>query len=229
MSVQQPSVPAGRSFWGIPRFVWAIMLGVSLGVAALVVFLLVATASGTSGSPNATGPGVLAAQGGPSSTWAAGEKLAPGFSLSDEHGSPISLGRFHGRPVILTFIDPLCTTFCPLEAKVLDQMLAQLPAAQRPAIVAVSVNRLGDNARAYAHDAHAWKLTSAWHWAVGGQPALQRVWRDYGIGVMVDPKTKDVAHTEAAYLVDPHGYQRALYIWPFNANDLVRGLRSLHR
>lgn len=227
--MQQPSVPAGRTIWGIPRLVWAVTLGVSIGVAALVVFLVVGRGSGIADTPNATGQGVLGAQGGPASTWAAGRKLAPGFSLSDEHGSPISLQRFHGRPVILTFIDPLCTTFCPLEAKVLDQTLARLPAAQRPAIVAVSVNRLGDDARAYRHDARAWQLTGAWHWAVGSQPALQRVWKNYGIGVMVNPKTKDVAHTEAAYLVDPNGYQRALYVWPFNASDLLRGLRSLKR
>ena len=46
------------------------------------------------------------AQGGPGFTWAAGKKIAPGFSLRDQNGSPISLRRFRGRPVILTFIDP---------------------------------------------------------------------------------------------------------------------------
>lgn len=227
MSAQQPSVPAERTIWGIPRILWAITLGLCIGIAALIVFLVAGRGSGSAGPLNATEQSVLAARGGPASTWKAGQKLAPGFSLSDEHGSPISLGGFRGKPVILTFIDPLCTTFCPLEARVLDQTLARLPAAQRPAIVSVSVNRLGDNARAYRHDARAWKLTGAWHWAVGSQPALARVWKDYGIGVMVDPKTKDVTHTEAAYLVDSHGYQRALYVWPFNATDLVRGLRSL--
>lgn len=223
--MQQPSAPAAdRSWWGVPRSLWALTLGLSVGVAAAIVFLVAGRGNGTT---NATGQAILAAQGGASATWRAGQKVAPGFSLMDAHGSPISLTRFRGRPVLLTFIDPLCTTFCPIEAKVLDRLLARLPAAQRPAIVSVSVNRLGDNARAYRHDARAWKLTGAWHWAVGSQPALERVWKSYSIGVSVDPKTKDVTHTEAAYLVDAKGYQRALYLWPFNASDLARGLRSL--
>jgi cytochrome oxidase Cu insertion factor (SCO1/SenC/PrrC family) len=205
-----------------------VTLGLGIGVVLVVVFFLLGTGTGNGGSLAATGQGVLAAKGGPGVAWKAGQKVAPSFSLRDEQGKPISLERFRGRPVILTFIDPLCTTFCPLEAKVLDRMLARLPAAERPAIVSVSVNRLGDNAKAYRHDAQAWKLTSAWHWAVGSQPALQSVWKSYAIGVSVDPKTKDVTHTEAAYLVDAKGYQRALYLWPFNASDLVRGLRSLN-
>jgi cytochrome oxidase Cu insertion factor (SCO1/SenC/PrrC family) len=224
VSVQQPSMPAESPFW---RFRWLI-LGVALAVGiggGVAIALLRSTAPA---APNASGQAILSAQGGASATWKSGQKVAPGFSLSDAHGSPISLTRFHGRPVLLTFIDPLCTTFCPIEAKVLDRMLARLPAAQRPAIVSVSVNTLGDNAKAYRHDARKWKLTSAWHWAVGSQPALQRVWSAYSIGVSVDPKTKDVTHTEAAYLVDRNGYQRALYLWPFNATDLIRGLRSLN-
>lgn len=226
MSVQQPSVSAASP---LSRLRWLILaVALALGIAAGVVVSVLRSSSPAAPAPAVLGQGVLSAQGGPAATWRAGQKLAPGFSLSDAQGHPISLDRFRGRPVILTFIDPLCTTFCPIEASVLDRMLARLPAAQRPAIVSVSVNRLGDDAKAYRHDAHAWKLTSAWHWAVGSQPALQRVWRKYAIGVTVNPQTKDVEHTEAAYLVDRNGYQRALYVWPFNAGDLVRGLRAMN-
>lgn len=211
------------------RFRWLIFAAaLALGVGVGVVVAVVRGSSPATPGPTVAGQAILSAQGGPAATWKAGQKLAPGFALTDAQGHPISLGRFHRRPVILTFIDPLCTTFCPIEARVLDKLLARLPAAQRPAIVAVSVNRLGDDAKAYRHDARAWKLTGAWHWAVGSQPALQRVWKNYGIGVSVNAKTKDVTHTEAAYLVDRSGYQRALYVWPFNANDLMRGLRSLN-
>ena len=227
MSAQQPSVPARHTVWGVRWFLWGIPLALGVAIALLVTFFVLGNGSGASTALDASGQQVLGAKGGPATTWKAGAKLAPRFSLDDANGLPISLQRFHGRPVILTFIDPLCTTFCPLEAAVLDRVLARLPAAQRPAIVAVSVNRLGDNQKAYRHDARKWKLTKAWHWAVGAQPALQHVWRDYSIGVTVDPKTKDVSHTEAVYLVDANGYQRALYLWPFNAADLLRGLSSL--
>lgn len=208
----------------MPWLLWLAALGVGVVIALLVA--LFALRNGQQ-SAQSTGQQVLQAQGGPAFSWKAGQLTAPGFSLSDEHGQPISLQRFHGRPVILTFIDPLCTTFCPLEAKVLDGVESRLPAAQRPAIVAVSVNRLGDTQRAYRHDARKWKLTRDWHWAVGAQSALAAVWKAYAIGVTVNPKTKDVDHTEAAYLIDPKGDQRALYVWPFNSADLLRGLHSL--
>lgn len=197
--------------------VWAASLVIGVGIGTGIA--IATQSSGEAAQLTTTSTAQIA--------WNAGQKAAPEFALRDEHGRPISLQRFHGRPVVLTFIDPLCTTFCPLEARVLNRMLAGLPAAQRPAIIAVSVNRLGDNRKAYAHDARKWKLTSDWHWAVGSQAALARVWRAYAIGVAVDPKTKDVIHTEAAYLVDGSGDQRSLYIWPFGSAPLLRDLHAL--
>jgi cytochrome oxidase Cu insertion factor (SCO1/SenC/PrrC family) len=197
--------------------VWAAALAVGVAIGAGI-------AIARSSSP---APSVAQTASSAQVSWKAGQKAAPDFALRDEKGKPISLQRFHGRPVIVTFIDPLCTTFCPLEARVLDRMLARLSPAQRPAIISISVNRLGDNERAYRHDASKWRLTPDWHWAVGSQAALERVWNAYAIGVAVDPKTKDVTHTEAAYLVDPSGYQRALYLWPFRSAALLSELRTL--
>lgn len=196
--------------------VWGVALVVGIGVGAGIA--LSRRSSGAPGGP---------VQGASQTSWPAGKHVAPDFALRDEHGAPVSLRRFRGRAVILTFIDPACTTLCPLEAQVLDRTLAQLPAAQRPAIVAVSVNPRGDTARAFRHDARAWKLTSAWHWAIGSERALSHVWQEYGIGVSTNPKTKDVVHTEAAYLVDATGHERALYLWPFGPRDLLQGLRRL--
>lgn len=199
--------------------VWAVALVAGVGIGVGIAFV-----RSSPSAPAVQNAAITPAA--PEMSWKAGQKRAPDFTLRDATGRRISLRRFAGRPVIVTFIDPLCTTFCPLEARVLDGMLARLPAAQRPAIVAVSVNPRGDNARAYRHDAKAWKLTRDWHWAVGSPRALARVWQAYAIGVSVDPKTKDVAHTEAAYLVDPSGYQRALYLWPFGTAALLSELRG---
>ena len=46
--------------------------------------------------------------------------------------------------MIVTFIDPLCRTLCPLEAQVLNNTVRQLPASKRPAILAVSVDIYGN-------------------------------------------------------------------------------------
>jgi hypothetical protein len=36
-----------------------------------------------------------------------------------------------------------------------------------------------------------------------------------------------VAHTEAAYVIDRDGYQRALFVWPYTSDGVVSVLRGL--
>ena len=224
VSVQQPSAaPVVQPFRRLRWFALggALVLGIGAGGAIAVLRSPAAPAIPNSVS---TPPDV---------TWQAGARVAPGFSLRDQNGQPISLEQFRGRPVILTFIDPLCRNLCPLEAKALGRVVAQMPAAQRPAIVAVSVNQWADARSNLVLDESKWSLPSSWHWAVGSPRALARVWKDYEIGVSVATQTiagikvHRIAHTEAAYILDSKGYERALYLYPFRASDVERTLRSL--
>jgi len=166
-------------------------------------------------------------------SWPAGAKRAPDFRLADAGGAPISLARFPGRPVIVTFIDPACTTLCPLEAKVLEEVVARSAPSRRPAIVAVSVNPWAQSHAVFAGDAREWRLTRDWHWAIGPRRRLAPVWKRYGIAVLDRKKVvgkivvHEISHTEAAVLVDARGFQRALYAYPFRPQDLERGLARL--
>ena len=166
-------------------------------------------------------------------SWPAGAKRAPDFRLAGAGGAPISLARFLGRPVIVTFIDPACTSLCPLEAKVLEDVVARSARSRRPAIVAVSVNPWAQSRAVLAGDAREWRLTPDWHWAVGPRRRLAPVWRRYGVGVLDRKKVvgkivvHEISHTEAAVVVDAHGFQRALYVYPFRPQDVERGLARL--
>jgi cytochrome oxidase Cu insertion factor (SCO1/SenC/PrrC family) len=169
----------------------------------------------------------------PAATWGAGKRAAPAFRLADESGRPISLAAFRGRQVILTFIDPLCRNYCPIEAQHLDDVVGSFPAAQQPAVVAVSVNTAGNTRATLLEDRQKWSLGPEWHWAIGSGRALARVWRAYGIAVLVSTrriagiKVRNVVHTEAAYVVDPRGYERAIFVWPYSAQGMISTLRSL--
>jgi cytochrome oxidase Cu insertion factor (SCO1/SenC/PrrC family) len=169
----------------------------------------------------------------PGISWPAGARRAPDFSLRDQRGQPISLRSLRGRTVILAFIDPVCRNLCPLEAKVLNDVPAQLPAAGRPAIVAVSVNPWGQARSNLRQDAVKWRLAAEWRWALGGYASLARVWQRYAIGVRVRTKTlagvtvHQVDHTEAAYVIDPAGYERALFVYPYRSADVVKAVRVL--
>src|SRR5262249_2795706 len=63
---------------------------------------------------------------------------APGFTLTDQHGNQVSLASLRGKVVLLTFLDPVCTTDCPLiaqEFRAADAMLGT--SAARVVMVAV--------------------------------------------------------------------------------------------
>ena len=169
----------------------------------------------------------------PVATWQPGAQRAPDFQLADASGVPISLRQFRGRPVIVTFLDPVCHSLCPLEAAELNRALAQLPAAKRPAVISVSVNPWADSRAAFRADARKWRLGPEWRWAAGSYARLAPVWKHYKIGVLETKKVvagvavRDVSHTEASYLVDARGYERALFLYPFRGEDVAAELERV--
>jgi hypothetical protein len=40
-------------------------------------------------------------------------------------------------------------------------------------------------------------------------------------------RVHEISHTEAAYVIDRRGYQRALFTWSFGAVDVLTTLRRL--
>ena len=137
--------------------------------------------------------------------------------------------------MIVTFVDPLCRNLCPLEAKVLNDAVGRMPASDRPAILAVSVDVYGgaDRRRNLLRDVRKWELVPQWRWAVGRPAQLAAVWRRYGVGVKVTTKRiagttiHYITHTEAAFILDASGHERALFLWPFYPQDVERTLRQL--
>ena len=169
----------------------------------------------------------------PPYSWPEGRRPAPGFLLRDQAGGRVSLASYRGRAVIVTFIDPVCRNVCPLEARVLDQADQQIPLAQRPEILAVSVDRYADSRADLLKDARKWNLVPQWRWAVGSPAQLATVWKHYKVSVSakrvkVAGKTiTSVTHTAAAYIIDKTGHERALFLWPFFPQDVEHELRKL--
>lgn len=166
-------------------------------------------------------------------TWRAGTRTAPAIHLIDQNGQPVSLAAFRGRPVIVTFVDPLCRNLCPLAAHVLNQIDSQLPEDRRAPIIAVSVDVWADRRSDLVQDVRRWSLVPQWHWAVGSPHQLDAVWSKYQISVSVT--TKHIAgtavhfiyHDEAAYVVDASGHERALYFWPYDPQNIEHLLTTL--
>ncbi len=158
-------------------------------------------------------------------TWAAGARPAPGFSLNDVLGGRTSLASFRGRPVLVTFLDSRCRSLCPLVGRAIGAVQRSLPAGARPAVLIVSVDPAGDTATSVRSAARRWKLGTGWHWLSATPTQLAAVWRAYGI--VVEPKSGDITHGAALYLIDAKGNERSGYLAPLLPNFISLDLRRV--
>jgi protein SCO1/2 len=192
----------------------AAIVGVAVGVLLHNVF----------GSPRASaGPSLPALYG--QATWPSGKVQAPPFQLRDQRGRIVRITALRGRAVVLAFMDSLCTSECPLEAAQFNVALRPLPAAARPRLVVVSVD-LADSPASVARAARKWHLPAGFEWLLGTHAQLAPVWRAYGIAVR-PTKDGDVEHSDAFYVIDRNGDERAGFLSPFIPDLLTRDLRRL--
>jgi protein SCO1/2 len=161
-------------------------------------------------------------------SWAPGARPAPAITtLRDQTGRIFSLGSLRGHTVAIVFFDSHCHQECPLEGRALAAAERALPRAERPVLVAVSVNPQ-DTPRSAAAAVRTWGLAglAPWHWLMGSRRALRPVWGAYHIYVGA-PAGGDIPHTEAVYLVDRAGDERSAYLYPFMPSFVAHDLRRL--
>ena len=129
---------------------------------------------------------------------------------------------------MLTFLDSQCKSSCPIEGRQLGSVLRRLPAMERPTLVIVSVNHAGDTPAGIRRALAEWHLNGPWavHWLNASTRAqLVSVWRSYGVRVI--PKSNNVVHSLALYLIDRRGYERTAYLFPFLQGFVQRDLGRL--
>jgi cytochrome oxidase Cu insertion factor (SCO1/SenC/PrrC family) len=136
---------------------------------------------------------------------------APPFALTDQDGRPISLDSLRGHTVALTFLDPVCTTDCPLIAQEFRQVDQQL-SSQRArvdfvAIVANPIYRSAAFTNAFDRQEGLTHLAN-WYYLTGSLSALQHVWGSYGVLVTTLTAGAMVAHSDLAFVIDPEGRER---------------------
>jgi cytochrome oxidase Cu insertion factor (SCO1/SenC/PrrC family) len=136
---------------------------------------------------------------------------APGFTLTDQNGHPVSLAGLRGRVVVLEFMDPHGTDICPIVSQEFIDAYRDLGVqAARVAFVAVNVNRyhLGvADVAAFSGEQRLTRLPS-WHFLTGSYPSLAAVWRDYQIAVDAPGPDADVVHSSQMYFIDRQGRER---------------------
>jgi cytochrome oxidase Cu insertion factor (SCO1/SenC/PrrC family) len=137
---------------------------------------------------------------------------APAFRLTDQDGASVSLAGLRGKVVLLTFLDPVCTSDCPViaqEFRAADQILgARSRGVELVAIVANPLYRQLAYTRAFDRQE---RLTGVrnWRFLTGPSAGLSRAWRGYDVDVSLEPAGGMVAHSDIAYVISARGRIRA--------------------
>lgn len=163
---------------------------------------------------------------------------AHNFRLTDQHGRLVSLTRFRGKVVALTFLYTHCPHVCPLIASTMHKAYQRLgDTAQRAAFVAISVDPRGDTPEAVQTLLSTHHMDDELTYLTGSFAELKVVWGAYYIGSEakdVRPKTAVtgrapdvVGHSALVYLIDRRGEIRAILPSNFDPQDLVTDVRIL--
>ena len=174
-------------------------------VAALVVILLGAAPMASAAANRTADPILALAIEGSSASL---DVPAPGFSLADQNGRTVSLASLRGKVVLMTFLDPVCTSDCPIiaqEFKQTGQLLgAQDASVEMVAVVANPTYRAVAFTRAFDQQ-EGLATVPNWLYLTGSLSQLSLVWRHYGVTVQNLPAGAMSAHNDVAVIIDRTG------------------------
>jgi len=134
--------------------------------------------------------------------------------------------QYRGGVIVLSFLYSHCRDTCPLMATEIRGALDTLPGNGRNVpVLAITVDPDHDTPAAVQAFAAAHGLERNFAYLVGTAAQLRSVWSAYGVRVVPDPATP--GHSDAIYLIDRKGRERALVHSDVGATDLLADLRML--
>jgi protein SCO1 len=155
-------------------------------------------------------------------------RVAPDFSLPGSDGSEVTLARYRGKVVLLTFGFTYCAAVCPTTMATLAQARAKLgKAADDIQVIFVTVDPDRDDAQGMKIYLAAFDPTFI---GATGQPeALAKVRKAYGVTAEKQGTGKDyaMAHTSSIFLIDQVGKLRAMMPFGHQPDDFVHDVRML--
>jgi cytochrome oxidase Cu insertion factor (SCO1/SenC/PrrC family) len=136
------------------------------------------------------------------------DEPAPAFRLTSQDGRQVSLASLRGKVVLLTFLDPVCVSDCPLiaqEVREAGQLLGT--DARQVELVAIVINPLYYSvAYTQAFDRQEnLDTVPNWLYLTGSPGQLENVWRGYGVTAEISTGGAMIAHDDIAFILDRSG------------------------
>jgi cytochrome oxidase Cu insertion factor (SCO1/SenC/PrrC family) len=152
---------------------------------------------------------------------------AADFTLADQDGREVTLSRYRGHVIVLTFIHSLCHDACPFMVEQIKGALNSLgPAAASVPAIGVSVAPSEDTPAHRREFLAKHEMTDRFAFLSGRAAALRRVWRAYGI----QPVEAKLDHSTFVLLIDKRGFERVGFpADQLTPEDLAHDIRVLER
>ncbi|HEY2266573.1 MAG TPA: SCO family protein [Streptosporangiaceae bacterium] len=130
------------------------------------------------------------------------------FTLTDQHGRQVSLSSLRGKVVLLSFLDPVCVTDCPLEAREFMQA-GQFLGGEASHVELVAVNLNPDYSQVgyiQAFDQQeGLNGVRNWLYLTGSPAQLRKVFASYGVISETLPAGAMLGHSDDAFVIDRNG------------------------
>jgi protein SCO1/2 len=133
---------------------------------------------------------------------------APNFTLTDQHGTLVSLASLARRPVVLAFLYSTCGGSCVVIAQQIRGALDELRAGV--SVLIVSADPHADSRRSVEAFLAQVSLAGRARWLSGSPAVLRAVWRDYHV-TPASAGRAAFARAATVVLVGPEQDQRVLY------------------
>jgi protein SCO1/2 len=153
---------------------------------------------------------------------------APEFSLEGSNGSEVTLARYRGKVVLLTFGFTHCAAVCPTTLATLAQARKGLGgAADKAQVIYVTVDPERDSAEHMRSYLAA--FDPAFVGATDTPEALAAVREKYGVTAVKEGTGLDyaMAHTSSIFLIDPAGKLRGVMPFGHGPADFVHDIEFL--
>jgi cytochrome oxidase Cu insertion factor (SCO1/SenC/PrrC family) len=134
-------------------------------------------------------------------------RQAGDFQLISQAGRPVSLASLRGKVTLLTFLDPRCTTDCPVAGELREASALLGTSASRVELVAIAANPIHfamADTRAL-DQREGLDATPNWLFLTGSLGQLQQAWGRYGIFVSHMAPGAASVMSDMVFVIDSSG------------------------
>ena len=138
------------------------------------------------------------------------------FTLVDQNSRDFKFSQLASRVVVVAFAYTTCPDVCPLITAALRQVQSGLTAEERRKVFLLTITTdpeidspkiLADYSKRYGAE------LATWSFLTGDPTALQKVWKNFGVGVKRKGRGL-VDHTPLTAVIDRQGKMRVAYVGP---------------